>query len=168
MIATDSESTAKAEAEHYHINKDSEQPYLFGSAAPNLHLRVERGLSVNSAGRKYYPRQTIFLDGVYSDAPFIDNETRQYSLVHHAGCIRMFTLATCEQAAVFVLEGLPLDEGVWNLFINEPDLDAVLASWILINHHTLLRDDASILRNVMPFIRVEGHDRRYTVSKKVF
>ncbi|MFH1130839.1 MAG: hypothetical protein V1754_05850 [Pseudomonadota bacterium] len=131
-------------------------PYLFCGNASNLRLYLERGLAVNEGGRKRFPKQTIFLDGVYTGAPFLDNENSQYSLDHHFGCVRAFTLATCEQAVVMLLEGLPLDEGEWAIYINEPDLDALLAAWILFNHVELLQHDAALLWEVMSFIRTEG------------
>lgn len=124
--------------------------------APNIRLVVERGLAVNAESRQRYPEQSIFLDGVYSGAPFLDNKARQYSLDHHAGCPRPLMLATCEQAVVMVLQGLPLGEGQWHLFINEPDLDAVLAAWVLHNHRVLMEDDHRLLRRAMPLIRVQG------------
>jgi len=124
--------------------------------APNILLRVERGLTVNEGGRKAHPQQTMFLDGVYTGAPFYDNKARQYSLDHHTGCVRAYTLATCEQAVVMLLQGLPLSEGDWTLYVNEPDVDALLAAWLLMNHVELLRDDRQILRDAMPLIRVEG------------
>ena len=122
---------------------------------PSIRLYIERGLVVDEAARKKYPKQTVFLDGVFSGAPFLDNETRQYSLDHHAGCVRSFTLSTCEQAMVMLLQGLPLGEGHWTLYVNEPDLDAMLAAWILLNHQELSRDP-ELLRKVMPLVRLEG------------
>jgi hypothetical protein len=86
----------------------------------------------------------------------MDNERRHYALDHHAGCVRPFTLATCEQAAVVVMMGLPLNEGEWHIYVNNPDLDALLASWILINHKRLLAHDKRLLRELMPLVRVEG------------
>lgn len=124
--------------------------------APNLRLWIERGLGITEATRKKYPEQSIFLDGSFTEAPFFDNEIRQYSLDHHAGCLRPITLATCEQAAVMAMQGLPLGEGDWNFYINDPDLDAVLSAWVLLNHVDLLRDEARLLWQAMPFIRVEG------------
>jgi hypothetical protein len=126
-----------------------------GNAA-NIHLWVKYGLTVDEAGRRKYPYQTIFLDGVYTGSPFYDNELRQYSLDHHSGCVRAFTLATCEQAAVMLSQGLPLAEGNWAVYINDPDLDALVAAWLLMNHLELLREDAQLLWHVMPFVRVEG------------
>ena len=149
-------TTTAPSAPHYQIGQDGEKAYLFGRDTPNIHLHVDRGLSVNEATRRHYPHQSIFLDGVYNEAPFLDNTVRQYSLDHHIGCIRSFTLATCEQAAMMVYQGLPLEEGNWQLYINEPDLDAVLSAWILMNYHALSRENGKLLRQAMPFIRLEG------------
>jgi len=147
---------ADAGRARYQIVTKGEHRVVVCGNAPNISLRVERGLTVNEAGRKHYPEQTVFLDGVYSGPPFYDNKTRQYSLDHHAGCVRAYTLATCEQAVVLVLQGLPLSEGDWTLYVNEPDLDALLSAWVLMNHVELLQEDEQILRGAMPLIRVEG------------
>jgi len=148
------------------IERDG-HPTLVSGNSPNIGLRVVRGLKVDKAGRKRYPKQTIFLDGVFDGAPFLDNEARHYSLDHHEGCVRSFTLATCEQAAVMLLNGLPLREGEWTLLVNEPDLDAVLSAWVLMNHADLLLDDAKMLGNVMPLIRLEGLTDAHGLGKEV-
>ena len=124
--------------------------------ASNLFLQVERGLSVSESARRKIPHQTIYLDGVYTGPPFYDNKARHYSLDHHSGCVRAFTLATCEQAVVMLLQGLPLNEGEWTVFVNEPDLDSLLAAWVLLNHADLLRQERELLHLAMPLIRVEG------------
>ncbi len=124
--------------------------------AATIFLQVERGLGVNESARKKIPPRTIYLDGVYTGPPFYDNKAKHYSLDHHSGCVRAFTYATCEQAVVMLLQGLPLAEGEWTIFVNEPDLDSLLAAWVLLNHAELLRDDAKLLRLAMPLIRVEG------------
>jgi hypothetical protein len=123
---------------------------------PRVRLYVQRGLTVSEAERQSYPDQVLFLDGVYAGPPFLDNERRHYALDHHAGCVRPFTLATCEQAVVLVLMGLPLRDGIWRLYVNEPDLDATLAAWVILNHDRLLASDQEVLREVMPLVRVEG------------
>jgi hypothetical protein len=131
--------------------------YLECVDSPNIHLRVQWGLSVDEETREKYPRQTIFLDGAFNGPPFLDNSGRQYSLDHHAGNTpRSFLLATCEQAVVMVLDGLPLEEGEWQLYINDPDLDAVLAAWVLMNHAPLRVGGGKLLYHAMPLIRVEG------------
>ncbi|MDX9723024.1 MAG: hypothetical protein RBU37_19900 [Myxococcota bacterium] len=150
------EHKAKPDKARYHLERDEEGPYLSCCNAPNIKLIVQAGLVVDSSTRRKYPRQSIFLDGVYDGPPFLDNGARQYSLDHHAGCVRAFTLATCEQAAVMLLQGLPLGEGEWRLWVNEPDIDAILAAWVLFNHTELLLDDERYLRAAMPLIRLEG------------
>ncbi|MCK5798325.1 MAG: hypothetical protein KAI47_14130 [Deltaproteobacteria bacterium] len=139
----------------YHRAGDADRAYLICQDAPDVQLSIERGLVVDDDTRRNYAKQTIFLDGVYDGPPFLDNEARQYSLDHHVGCLRPFTLATCEQAAVLLEQGIPLTEGTWQLYVNNPDLDAMLAAWLLMNHQELGRDK-TILGDVMPFVRVEG------------
>jgi hypothetical protein len=123
---------------------------------PDVRVFVERGLVVQEKDRARYPERTIFLDGVYAGPPLLDNTRKHYSLDHHAGVIRAFTVATCEQAAVLISSGLPIDTGSWQIYVNEPDLDAALASWVLLNHDRLLADGQRLLWDVMPIIRVEG------------
>ena len=124
--------------------------------ASNLFLQVEHGISVSESARRKIPPQTIYLDGVYTGPPFYDNKARHYSLDHHSGCVRAFTLATCEQAVVMLLQVLPLNEGEWTIYVNEPDLDSLLAAWVLLNHADLLRQERELLHLAMPLIRVEG------------
>lgn len=140
----------------YQISETEGKRVLQCSNASNLRLHVVPGLSVDAAGRRNFPSQSIFLDGVYTEAPFLDNKRRQYSLDHHAGVVRALTLATCEQAAVMLLNGLPLDEGNWEIYVNDPDLDAILAAWLLLNHKEMLKNDQELLRAAMPMIRIEG------------
>ncbi len=140
----------------YQLLEQEGQRFIICATSPNIVLRVERALIVMEKERKKHPEQTIFLDGVYDGPPFYDNKARQYSLDHHNGCVRAFTLATCEQSVVMLLQGLPLAEGEWKVYINDPDLDALLASWSLMNHVELLQDDGKLLRACMPLIRVEG------------
>jgi hypothetical protein len=140
----------------YRILSGAEGRLVACANTPNLRLRVQRGVTVTKGGLKRYPRQSIFLDGAFSGAPFLDNKRRQYSLDHHAGCVRSFTLATCEQAAAIVFHGIPLHEGTWLLVVNDLDLDSILAAWILMNQPELSRDEYKLLGAVMPFVRLEG------------
>lgn len=147
---------ASQQPRRYRVTEREGGRVVISGNAPNIELHIERGLTVDSRGRKRYGPRTIFLDGVYDGAPFLDNEARQYSLDHHAGCVRGFTLATCEQAVVVLLQGLPLAVGSWDVYINDPDLDSMLAAWVLFNHLELLRDDKALLKLAMPIIRLEG------------
>lgn len=157
MANESSADPKESELARYRQLGDGDNTYLSCDGSPNIHLYVRWGLSVEEEGRDKYPPQTIFLDGVFAGPPFLDNSGRQYSLDHHAGTTpRAFLLATCEQAVVMVLDGLPLEEGEWQLYINDPDLDAVLAAWVLMNHASLRVGDGRLLYHAMPLIRVEG------------
>ena len=140
----------------YHIVADGRTRALVCGNASNIALRIVPGLTVTARRRRWYPQRTIFLDGVFGGPPFADNQARHYSLDHHAGCIRGFTLATCEQAVVMLLQGLPLGVGDWSMYINDPDLDSLLAAWVLMNHQDLLANERALLRAAMPIIRLEG------------
>ncbi len=154
---------ASSSPERYRLLDDP--PVIVAQDWPSIMLHVERGHAVEPGERDKYPDQSIFLDGVYTGPAFLDNERRQYSLDHHAGCVRAFTLATCEQATVMLMQGLPLWEGEWHVYVNEPDLDAMLAAWVLMNHHALTHDDYAMLRKAMPLIRVEGVIDAYGFDK---
>jgi hypothetical protein len=159
-LKEESSSTLNVEQEpttdRYKIQEIQKERFLINFDLPNIRVFVEKGLSVPASEKKRYPPRSIFLDGVFAGPPFMDNENRQYSLDHHEGCVRAFTLSTCEQAAALLLKELPLSEGVWNLYANEPDMDTVLAVWLLINHAEMAKNGFALLQSVMPLVRVEG------------
>jgi hypothetical protein len=131
--------------------------FLVRGDSGNVHLVAGRGLHVAAHELRRYPERSIFLDGVFVGPPFLDNERRQYALDHHHGVVRTFTLATCEQAAVLVALGLMPHQGTWHLYLNEPDLDAYLATWVLLQHDRLTRGQNEGLYSLVPLLRVEGH-----------
>jgi hypothetical protein len=140
----------------YRIADYGGRPALISMNAPNITLVYDKGVTATRLMMNRMPRGTIYLDGAFGGPPFYDNRRRHYSLDHHAGCVRSFTLAACEQAAVVLHEGMPLSDGAWTIVINAIDLDSVLAAWVLMNHAELLRDDGRFLAVAMPLIRVEG------------
>lgn len=140
----------------YSIREDAEGRYLTCIEAPNVAVRIERGLSVSAAAVKRAPQGTIYLDGVAAAEPFMDVQRRVYNLDHHEACVRPFTLATCEQAMVLVLLGLDLKSGEWTVWANEPDLDTVLAIWVLLNHVRLADEGSEVRRAILPLLRLEG------------
>ena len=120
--------------ERYIIKTSGDERVLICLEAPNLNVHMESGLSVTGSVARKSPGGTIFLDGVAQCEPFMDHERQVYNLDHHEGCVRAFTLATCEQTLVMYMKGLDLQGREWNIFANEPDLDTLLAIWILLNH----------------------------------
>lgn len=142
--------------ERYTIKAVGDDRALICLEAPNLNIHIEAGLSVNASTARKSPSGTIFLDGVAQCAPFMDHERQVYNLDHHEGCVRAFTLATCEQTLVMYMKGLDLRGREWHIFANDPDLDAVLSIWILLNHARIGRQDATQRRTLFALVRYEG------------
>ncbi|MEJ2475148.1 MAG: hypothetical protein P8Y74_14830 [Desulfobacterales bacterium] len=124
--------------------------------APNLTVLIQAGFTVSAATARKAPPGTIYLDGVALSEPFLDHERKIYNLDHHEGCVRTFTLATCEQALVMILKGLDLREREWQIYANEPDLDTILAIWLIINHQRISRKEPMHLRFLYALVRLEG------------
>ncbi len=141
--------------QRYQRKDNAEGPYLQCVESSNIHVRIERGSSVSASSARKQPSGTIFLDGAAQGEPFMDAAKGIYNLDHHEGCVRSFTLATCEQAMVLILKGLDLAGQRWTVNANEPDFDTVLAIWLLLNHRRLSADD-DLRRRMMPMVRVEG------------
>ena len=142
--------------DRYRIQETAGQPVIQCTDAPNLKVHISRDLSISaSAARKAAPG-SIFLDGVARCEPFMDHEKQVYNLDHHEGCVRAFTLATCEQALVLSLKGLDLREREWHILANEPDLDTVLAIWILLNHRRLQSREFGHRQRLLTLVRLEG------------
>lgn len=142
--------------ERYTIKANGQEKILTCLEAPNLNVHIEKALTFSSAVTKKSPAGTIFLDGVAQCEPFMDHERRIYNMDHHEGCVRAFTLSTCEQALVMCLKGLDLQGREWNIFANEPDLDTLLAIWVILNHARIAKQDANQRRLLFSLIRYEG------------
>ena len=140
----------------YVIKDDDDGMYLTCLEAPEIKVRIDRDMAVTANAAKKADEGTIFLDGAAQSAPFLDLEHRVYNLDHHEGCVRQFTLATCDQALVLVSRGLELREKPWQLFANEPDLDTVIAIWVLVNSMHLGAADSDIRQVVVPLVRLES------------
>jgi len=126
------------------------------SEAPTVAVRIERGRSVPETTARRAEAGTIFLDGAAQAPPFADPQRAVYNLDHHEGCVRPFTLATCEQAMVLVRRLTDLRRRDWTVWANDIDLDSVLAIWVILNHHRLNGEDPGPRETVMPLLRLEG------------
>jgi hypothetical protein len=123
---------------------------------PNIQVSIKSGMTVSaSAARKAAPG-TIYLDGVAQTEPFLDHDKKVYNLDHHEGCVRTFTLATCEQALIMCVKGLDLRDREWKIFANEPDLDTILAIWIILNYQRINNREAIHRRSLFALVRLEG------------
>ena len=147
---------ATALPDRYSIRRRGEDRELVCRASPTVVVRVERGLTVSAGNARKAPPGTIYLDGAAEGGPFLDVEKAVFNLNHHEDCVRPFTLATCEQAMVVIRKGLDLQSRDWTIYANDPDLDTVLAIWVLLNHLRLNDIDQEIRRKVLPLVRLEG------------
>jgi hypothetical protein len=157
--ATDKHSEgrrASALPARYSIREKGEYRELVCSESPTMAVRVERGMTISGSNARKAPRGTIYLDGAAEGGPFLDVEKAVFNLNHHEDCLRAFTLATCEQAMVVIRKGLDLQNRDWTIYANDPDLDTVLAIWVLLNHLRLNDVDPEIRKKIMPLVRLEG------------
>ena len=123
---------------------------------PNLTVAIQAGFAVTASVARKSPQGTIYLDGAAQGEPFLDNEKKIYNFDHHEGCVRAFTLATCEQILVMILKGWDLRDREWKIFANEPDLDTVMAIWLIFNHLSISRKDPLHIRFLYTLVRLEG------------
>jgi hypothetical protein len=142
--------------DRYSVKQEPDGRFLYCREAPEVKVRIERGLTVTAAAARKAAEGSIFLDGAADCEPFLDAERRVFNLDHHTGCLRAFTLSTCEQALVLVLRGLDLKERPWTLCANEPDLDTVLAIWVLLNSLHLTAAEPQVRHAAVPLVRLEG------------
>jgi len=140
----------------YLVKEDENGRYLTCTEASNISVRIDRALSVSASSARKYPKGTVFLDGAAKGEPFIDSSRGVYNLDHHEGCVRSFTLSTCEQAMVVIRKGLDLDAERWTVLANDPDLDTVLAIWLLLNHRRIDEPDSAARKKIMPIVRLQG------------
>jgi hypothetical protein len=143
-------------AQRYSLREDARGRALVCVEAPTLEVRIERGRCVRASEARHAPPGTIFLDGAAECEPFADPARGVYNLDHHEGCVRAFTLSACEQAMVLLLRGLDLRKREWTVLANDADLDAVLAIWVLLNHHRLAGADGRVRAEILPLLRLEG------------
>jgi membrane protease YdiL (CAAX protease family) len=140
----------------YQVKEDEDGRYLTCLEASNISVRIDRSLSVSASSARKYPKGTIFLDGAAKGEPFMDSSRGVYNLDHHEGCVRSFTLSTCEQAMIVIRKGLDLDGERWTVWGNDPDLDTVLAIWLLLNHRRVNENGSAVRQKIMPIVRLQG------------
>ena len=141
--------------DRYRVREEQGERFLCCLDAPEVRVQLTRSAATPAGAARKAPEGTIFLDGAAQLEPFLDSERRVMNLDHHQGCVRPFTLATCEQALALVLRGLDLREKPWTIHANDADLDTVLAIWVLLNGAHLERD-GDVRRAAVPVVRLEG------------
>lgn len=139
--------------ERYRVREDG---LLVCSEAPTLRVSVERGGTVSASALRNAPEGSIYVDGAAQGAPVVDIERSVINLDHHDACVRPFTLSACEQALVLVAKGFDLQSRDWKVHANEPDLDTLLALWVLLNQRRIQNGPAHVLERLIPLVRLEG------------
>jgi hypothetical protein len=142
--------------ERYALRDKDGVRFLECDEAPRLRAIIDPTMSVSRSAAASLGERVILLDGAGSFGPLIDNDEKLYNLDHHAGCERLFTLSTCEQALLLVYSGLDLSEGDWKIYANEPDLDTVLALWCLLNYRRVRELSPEARDVLLPLLRLEG------------
>jgi len=142
--------------QRYVIKESDDNRILTCLDAPNISINVESRLTFSTSMVRKSPAGTIFLDGVAQSEPLMDHEKQIYNFDHHEGCIRPFTLATCEQVLLMILKGMDLRSREWNVYANEPDLDTILAIWLLLNHKRIQKRGAARRQFLYALVRHEG------------
>jgi hypothetical protein len=142
--------------ERYALREKDGARFLECDEAPRLRAIIDPEMSVSRSTAASLGARVILLDGAGSFGPLIDNEEQVYNLDHHAGCERLFTLSTCEQALLLVHSGLELSEGDWKIYANDPDLDTVLALWCLLNYRRVRELSPEARDILLPLFRLEG------------
>lgn len=82
------------------------------------------------------PPRSIALDGIVSDGPRWDEKGLRANFDHHSGVVREATMSTAMQV-MFAIKGGLMQRfgGEATVWINDPDQDTALATWLLKNHH---------------------------------
>ncbi len=150
------QATRKVLPARYKIKENEDGRFLTCVEEPHIAVWIKRNYNISASAARKYPSGSIFLDGAAQAEPFMDVQRGVYNLDHHEGCVRAFTLATCEQAMVLIRKGLDLTTGEWNLYANEPDLDTVMAIWLFLNHRRINDENPEIRQTLMPVIRLQG------------
>lgn len=140
----------------YEIRDRDEGRALVCREAPGVFVQIDRRFSFTEPEARKLGERTILLDGAGVFGPLVDDAGHLYNLDHHEGCLRAFTLATCEQALILVLKGLELDRGDWSVYANEPDLDTAFALWVVLNYRRVRELDVETRDRILPLLRLEG------------
>lgn len=152
----DTRGSVGSPPERYAVKENGTKQFLICREAPNIGVYVEAGQTVSASAARKAPPCTIFLDGAAQSEPFMDLEKQIYNFDHHEGCVRPFMLSTCEQVLVMILKGMDLRGRDWRVHANEPDLDTILAIWLILNHVRVQQKDFAGLTRLCALVRLEG------------
>lgn len=134
----------------------AEGTFIQRTNVPNFNrVYIQRGFCLSN--EKDTIPNSIYLDGAFK-GPLFDVKNKIFSLDHHENCIRQITKSTCEQALLFAKSGT-FDNCCYQIIGNDPDLDTILASWILLNIDEIKTSE--VFSKILPLILVEGNIDSY-------
>lgn len=140
----------------YEVRETEAGRVLVCKEAPGVSVSIDRSHAFSEQEARKLGERVVLVDGAGTFSPLIDDAAHLYNLDHHEGCLRPFTLASCEQALILVLKGLELDREDWTIYANEPDLDTAFALWVLLNHRRVRELDRAHRDRILPLLRLEG------------
>ncbi len=155
-LEAESEPAEEALPDRYEVRDREDGRVLLCGEAPGVAVSIDPHHQFSEAEARRMGQRVVFLDGAGQFGPVIDNSQFFYNLDHHQGCLRAFTMATCQQALIVVLKGLELDSGDWTIYANEPDLDTVFAIWVLLNYRRVRQLDTAQRDAILPLLHLEG------------
>lgn len=81
------------------------------------------------------PPKSIALDGFVTDGPQWDEKSLKANFDHHSGVVREATMSTAMQV-MFAIKGGLMSRlgGQATVWVNDPDQDTCLATWLLVHH----------------------------------
>jgi hypothetical protein len=157
MAADGPEATNESfHPDRYVVHESGEDRYLCCVEVPEVRVIFDGSAVANEAAVRKAPPGTVFLDGAALAPPFLDAEREVFNLDHHVGCVRQFTVAACEQALILVLRGLDLGARPWIVHATQPDLDAVLAIWVLLNASRIQALETEARQRLIQLVRLES------------
>ncbi len=139
---------------------NSELPHVRGSEIENAKLIIAPG--VVRTWEEFVaesPRYSIALDGYVSGPTNLEGDSYHVNFNHHEGAEGPITRSTSGQVAILLKEDFvpdflgdpPHDPAI---YINHPDQDSSLASWLLMNSEELLK--STVESRLQALIALEG------------
>ncbi len=108
------------------------------SGAEVTYVLVDRDITFNfvagtTVSLDALPPRAVALDGAVRGP--LQGQSDRWSFDHHDGCLRMVTLATCEQVRAAIALGGPAWFDGRTIQVNDLDGDTLMSLWLIANPH---------------------------------
>jgi hypothetical protein len=122
-------------------------------------------VSGETANIEALPSRSIALDG-YVQGPSVGDQQDRWSLDHHDNCVRLYTLATCEQVRAHLCLGGPAWFEGRTIFVNDLDGDTLLSLWLVKNPMRANEDRVRTLVRAVGAVDSHGPAGNLLLSKE--